>query len=241
MMPPHVAPRGDEALEGLGHRRDRSAAIRGEHGGGAARMMPRHLGGVDRRRRGFAAGAEIDRDRAQAGLLEALLDEGKLAAFGVEGAGDVGRTSGERRDRERRRRRRRGHIGRGGGGLHARAVRRRGRGPPRRRACDGIDVGRRRRKLGCLARPGAADLEHFDRTGPGGGGGRAGHQRRGQRLIGRNRLLVVGAAHAQQPLLKFLIGGELRGVELARDAAVDHDRDAARHVGGNAEVLLDQQ
>ena len=56
----------------------------------AVGMVARDLARMDRRGRRLARGREVDRDDAQAELLEALAQEEQLAALGVEGAGDIG-------------------------------------------------------------------------------------------------------------------------------------------------------
>jgi hypothetical protein len=66
----------------------------------AARVVARHFARVDAGRRRLPGCREVDGDDAQAELFEALADEQQLAALGVEGAGDVGRTAAAGSDRE---------------------------------------------------------------------------------------------------------------------------------------------
>ena len=237
-----VAPRAHEALEGQRHRGDGAAAVAAEHrrfaaaGGGAppragARWPARACREVD----------EVDRDHAQAELLQALAQEEQLARPWC---------------RRCRRRRRRGRCWRRPGSRStwpaaaaaaaaaasaaARAGAARAMSAHRRGGAAGVpaveaahrarrQVVERRRAVAMRAAHG----EHLRR--------RVGSAPAGARRVVGSGSSCAARAHAEQPLLQLAVGGQLGGRHLLRDAAVDHHADAVGHVDRHAEVLLDQQ
>jgi hypothetical protein len=84
-----VAPGLQERLERERHRGGRGATVAVEDCRFSARVVACHFARVHAGGRGLARGRQIDRDHAQAQPVEALAQEEQLAAFGVEGAGDV--------------------------------------------------------------------------------------------------------------------------------------------------------
>jgi hypothetical protein len=199
-------------------------------------VVTRHLARVHAGRRRLARRREVDRDDAQAELLEALAQVVQLAALGVERAGHVGRAAAAGRHRERQhlpRRWRRtgaGHRRRRGRRL-ARDVGQRGGGVA---AVPAVEAAHRARRQvverRCAVAERTAHRQHLH-------AGRRLRRRGRHRLVGR----VVARAHTEQPLLQLAIGSQCLRRHLLREAAVDHHADAIGHVDRHAEVLLDQQ
>ncbi len=218
--------------------------------------MPRHLAGMDHRRRGLARGREVHRHRAHAQLLEAIAQEEELAALRVEGPRDVSGAAGgcghrkldhpgvpaafrQRRGSPRERR----HRDRRFRPPVDEPVTRRGqwvRRVPSGEAAHRPVGGRARESAGCLARRRVVGGAPH-RVDPHLVGLRA---RREGALGKRERFIrrVVGTGvHAEELLLQMAIGRQLGRWHGARDAAIDHDVDGVGHVDGHAQVLLDEE
>ena len=219
-----IAPPQEKVLERHGHLAHRRAAVVGKYRPFAFWMISRHFARMDHRRRGLARGGEVDRDRAQPELVEAVAQVEELAALGVEGAGDVGGALGGLRHREL-------HYPRLCGLLLS------GRGYESDAPVDGAEPQRvKPRTVRSAARPGSGtscvarapygeDLRLLGRRRP----------------VRRRSTLVLGHLHAEQPLLQLAVGGELGGGHRARDAPVHHHVDGVGDLDRDAEVLLDQQ
>ena len=85
-----VIPAADEMLEGHGHRRHGAAAVAGENGTGTLWVARRHGVRADVRRRGMAAGGQVDGAYPDGHAGQAIAQVVEFFRLGVEGAGDVG-------------------------------------------------------------------------------------------------------------------------------------------------------
>ena len=184
MMPPRSRRVMTKRSKAMAISRHRRAAIAGEHRPLAAGMMPRHLARRHRCRRRRARGREIDRDGAQAQLLQAIAQEAQLAALGVEGAGDVG--------------------GAAEGGRH-RQLDDAGVAPgPRQGGRRGLERRRRGHRLGPAADDLVARPDRGVRRVPAreaAHGALLRRRRRGGRI--RHRAVIVGATHREDACFSF--------------------------------------
>ncbi len=226
MMPPRSRRVARKASKASAIAAVGAAPVVAEHRRLALRMMARHLARMHAGGRGLAGGRQVDRDHAQAQLLEALAQEGQLAALGVEGARDIGRAFAAGRDRELEHARRRGTPAAAGGGFRRAARTRRTMSATGAAVPPAFQRVKPRTVLGARSSSDGAPSPWARRTVKTCvGGGVVG---RGDQRIFELVALAAGA-HAQQPLLQFAVGRQLGRRHLLRDAAVDHQADAIGH------------